>query len=132
MEEVHEAVVNAATHRDYTRDGTDMEVSLYRDRLEIISPGNLPDGVTESKMKQGVVRFPRNELLREILRDYGYRKRFGMEVRNRIIESVCHHNVSETELLDQDDRCVVRIWKQSQLCFRNMQRQYSFQQISPL
>ena len=132
MEAVHEAVVNAATHRHYTHDGADIQVSLYRERLEVIPPGNLPDGVTVAKMNQGIVRFPRHELLREILRDYGYRKRFGMGVRNRIIESVRHHNDSEPELRDQDDRCVVRNWKQSQLCFRNMQRQYSFQQISPL
>ena len=114
LDAVREVVVNAITHRDYTRDGTDIEVSLYRDRLEIIAPGNLPDGVTVAKMKQGIVRFPRNELLREILRDYGYRKRYGMGVRNRIIESVCRHNGSEPELLDQDDRFVVRIWKKMQ------------------
>ena len=36
MDAVREAVVNAVTHRDYTRDGTDIEVSLYRGRLEII------------------------------------------------------------------------------------------------
>ena len=111
MDAVREAVVNAVTHRDYTRDGTDIEVSLYRDRLEIISPGNLPDGVTVAKMKQGIVRFPRNELLREILRDYSYRKLYGTGIRNRIIESVRRHNGSDPELLDQDDRFVVRIWK---------------------
>ena len=112
MDAVREAVVNAVAHRDYTRDGTDIEVSLFRDRLEIISPGNLPNGVTVAKMKQGIVRFPRNELLREILRDYGYRNRFGMGVRNRIIASVLQHNGSEPELLDQDNRFVVRIRKE--------------------
>ena len=111
MDAVREAVVNAVTHRDYTRDGTDIEVSLYRDRLEIISPGNLPNGVTVAKMKEGVVRVARNALLKEILRDYGYIEHFGMGVRNRIIASVRQHNGSEPELLDQDDRFVVRIWK---------------------
>lgn len=32
------------------REGTDIEVSLYRDRLEVISPGRLPNGVTVAKM----------------------------------------------------------------------------------
>ena len=112
LDAVREAVVNAVAHRDYTRDGTDIEVSLYQDRLEIISPGNLPNGVTVEKMKEGIVRVARNALLKEILRDYGYIEHFGMGVRNRIIESVRRHNGSEPELLDQDGRFVVRIWKE--------------------
>lgn len=111
MDAVREAVVNAVTHRDYTRDGTDIEVSLYRDRLEIISPGSLLNEVTVAKMKEGIVRVPRNELLREIIRDYGYTKCYGMGVRDRIIEPVRRHNGSNPELLNQDDRFVVRIWK---------------------
>jgi Predicted transcriptional regulator containing an HTH domain and an uncharacterized domain shared with the mammalian protein Schlafen len=34
----------------------------FDDRIEIISPGNLPDGLTEEQVKSGV-SFPRNELL---------------------------------------------------------------------
>ena len=111
MNAVRKAVVNAVSHRNYTRDGNDIEVSLYRDRLEIISPGSLFNEVTVAKMKEGIVRVPRNELLRELICDYGYSKCYGMGVRNRIFESVRHHNGSETELLDRDDRYVVRIWK---------------------
>ena len=59
--------MNAVAHRDYAREGTDIEVSLYRDRFEVISPGRLPNGVTVEKMKEGVVRVARNELLKEIL-----------------------------------------------------------------
>ena len=64
--------MNAVVHRDYAREGTDIEVSLYLDRLEVISPGRLPNGVTVEKMREGVVRVARNELLKEILRDYRY------------------------------------------------------------
>jgi len=53
LEAVREAIVNAVAHRDYTISGTDIEVSLYKDRLEVISPGRLPNGVTVEKMKQG-------------------------------------------------------------------------------
>ena len=63
-------------------------------------------------MKEGVVRVARNALLKEILRDYGYIEHFGMGVRNRIIASIRQHNGSEPELLDQDDRFVVRILKE--------------------
>ncbi|GIV84227.1 MAG: transcriptional regulator [Candidatus Roseilinea sp.] len=112
LDAVREAIVNAVAHRDYAREGTDIEVSLYRDRLEIISPGRLPNGVTVEKMKLGVVRVARNELLKEILRDYGYVEHFGMGVRNRIIESMRAHNGTEPDLIEEEDRFVVRLWKE--------------------
>lgn len=114
LDAVREAVVNAVAHRDYAREGTDIEVSLYADRLEVISPGRLPNGVTVEKMKEGIVRVARNELLKEILRDYGYIEHYRMGVRNRIIESMRRHNRTEPDLVEQDDRFVVRLWKQSQ------------------
>ena len=109
---VREAVVNAVAHRDYAREGTDIEVSLYSDRLEVVSPGRLPNGVTVEKMREGVVRVARNELLKEILRDYGYIEHYGMGVRNRIIEAMRAHNGTEPDLLEEDDRFVVRLWKE--------------------
>ena len=113
LDAVREAVVNAVVHRDYAREGTDIEVSLYEDRLEVISPGRLPNGVTVEKMREGVVRVARNELLKEILRDYGYIEHQGMGVRNRIIESMRLHNGTKPDLEEQDDRFVVRLWKEN-------------------
>ncbi len=112
LDAVREAVVNAVAHRDYAREGTDIEVALYANRLEVISPGRLPNGVTVEKMKQGVVRVARNELLKEILRDYGYVEHYGMGVRNRIIESMRAHNATEPDLIEEEDRFVVRLWKE--------------------
>ena len=111
LDAVREAVVNAVAHRDYAREGTDIDVSLYEDRLEVISPGRLPNGVTVEKMKEGVVRVARNELLKEILRDYGYIEHYGMGVRKRIIESMRHHNGTEPNLIEEDDRFLVRLCK---------------------
>ena len=111
LDAVREAVVNAVVHRDYAREGTDVEVSLYGDRLEVISPGCLPNGVTVEKMKEGVVRVARNELLKEILRDYGYIEHYGMGVRNRIIGAMRRHNGTLPDLVEEDDRFIVRLWK---------------------
>ncbi len=112
LDAVREAVVNAVAHRDYAREGTDIELSLYADRLEVISPGRLPNGVTVEKMKAGVVRVARNELLKEILRDYGYIEHYGMGVRNRIIGSMRAHNGTEPDLVEEEDRFIVRLWKE--------------------
>lgn len=111
LDAVREAVVNAAAHRDYTIVGTDIEVSLYRDRLDVISPGRLPNGVTVEKMKEGL-RVARNELLKEILRDYGYVEHLGMGVRNRIIQSMQAHNGTEPDLIEEEHRFIVRLWKE--------------------
>lgn len=108
---VREAIVNAVVHRDYSREGTDIEVSLYKNRLEIISPGELPNGVTIEKMKQGVVRETRNGLIKEILRDYRYVDHFGMGVRNRIIKGMRDHNGTEPEFINENDRFMVRLWE---------------------
>lgn len=107
---VREAIVNAVAHRDYTITVTDIELSLYSDRLEVISPGNLPNTVTVPKMKQGY-RAARNELLKEILRDYGYVEHRGMGVRRKIIDGMREHNGTEPDLIEEDDRFTVRLWK---------------------
>ena len=110
LEAVREAVVNAVAHRDYTLVGTDIELSLYEDRLEVISPGRLPNGVSVEKMKEGL-RAARNELLKEILRDYGYVEHLGMGVRSRIIGSMRAHNGAEPDLIEEEHRFIVRLWK---------------------
>ncbi|MGH7725327.1 MAG: ATP-binding protein [Candidatus Eiseniibacteriota bacterium] len=110
LDAVREAVVNAVAHRDYSLSATDIEVSLYSDRVEIISPGRLPNGVTVEKMRDGL-RAARNELLKEILRDYGYVEHLGMGVRNRIIQSMHTHNGTEPDLVEEETRFVVRLWK---------------------
>ncbi|MCY4158702.1 MAG: putative DNA binding domain-containing protein [Bacteroidetes bacterium] len=104
LDSVREAIINAVVHRDYSREGTDIEISMYTDRLEIISPGGLPNGVTVEKMKQGVVRVARNELIKEILRDYGYIEHFGMGVRNRIIRLMRDYNNTDPDLIGYEDR----------------------------
>lgn len=43
-EAVHEALVNALVHRDYMIKGSEIHVDMYDDRLEIVSPGGMPDG----------------------------------------------------------------------------------------
>jgi ATP-dependent DNA helicase RecG len=49
---VREAVVNAIGHRDYAVTGQRVEVRLYDDHLEIMSPGGLPGHITLENMRQ--------------------------------------------------------------------------------
>ena len=43
---VFEAVVNAVVHRDYSMRGSKIRLSMFSDRLEIQSPGSLPNNLT--------------------------------------------------------------------------------------
>ncbi|MCY4158771.1 MAG: putative DNA binding domain-containing protein [Bacteroidetes bacterium] len=58
---VYEAVVNAVAHRDYSIRGSKIRLFLYSDRLEISSPGGLPNTLTLKTMAFRV--FTRNQLL---------------------------------------------------------------------
>ncbi|GAA3926700.1 RNA-binding domain-containing protein [Litoribacillus peritrichatus] len=83
IEAVREALINALAHRDWTR-FVEIEVSGYSNRLEVISPGALPNSMTIEKMKAGQ-RSPRNTIVMEVLRDYGYVDYRGMGVRTKIV-----------------------------------------------
>lgn len=59
-EALREAVVNALAHRDY-RSTANVQVYIFKDRVEIVSPGGLPAGMTEADL--GIKSIPRNPLL---------------------------------------------------------------------
>jgi len=112
LEAVREAIVNAVAHRDYTISVMDIELSLYSDRIEIISPGRLPNTVTVEKMRAGY-RASRNELIKEVLRDYRYIEATGLGVPRKIVEGMRAHNGTEPDLIEEESRFVVRLWRRS-------------------
>ena len=62
---VFEALVNAVVHRDYSIRGTKIRLSMFDDRLEIQSPGSLPNNLTVESM--GSRQSTRNEALTSVL-----------------------------------------------------------------
>ena len=110
LEAVREALVNAVVHRDYTITVNDVELSMYLDRLEVVSPGRLPNTVTVAKMKQGY-RATRNELIKEVLRDYRFIEATGLGVPRKIVRGMLEHNGTEPDLVEAEDRFTVRLWK---------------------
>ncbi len=60
-----EAVVNAVVHRDYSIRGGKIRLSMFDDRLEIVSPGSLPNNLTVESMT--LRQSTRNEALTSIL-----------------------------------------------------------------
>jgi ATP-dependent DNA helicase RecG len=112
LEAVRETIVNAVAHRDYTITVLDVDLSIYSDRLEIVSPGRLPNTVTVEKMRAGY-RASRSELIKEVLRDYRYIEATGLGVPRKIVEGMRAHNGTEADLIENDDRFIVRLWKEA-------------------
>ena len=59
-----EAIINAVVHRDYSIRGSRIRLSMFADRLEINSPGGLPNNLTIDSMD--VRQSTRNEALASI------------------------------------------------------------------
>ncbi len=82
---VREALVNAVCHRDYRLSGRRVEVRMYEDRLEVISPGGLPGYITLDNIVDE--HFSRNPRLVSGLFQWGYIEELGLGI-DRMIEEM--------------------------------------------
>ncbi|MEM7336301.1 MAG: ATP-binding protein [Chloroflexota bacterium] len=83
---VREALVNAVAHRDYRIRGRRIEIRMYSDRLEIISPGGLPGYMTVDNLVEE--HFSRNPRLVNGLFQWGYIEELGLGIDQMIEEMV--------------------------------------------
>ncbi len=65
---VYEAIVNAVAHRDYSMHGSRIRLHLFSDRLELSTPGGLPNTLTVDSMDANSIT--RNETLVNLLSRY--------------------------------------------------------------
>ena len=74
----HEALVNALAHRDYLVNGSEVHLDIYDDRMEIYSPGGMPDGsMIQDRDPLTVPSTRRNPVLADIFNRLGYMERKG-------------------------------------------------------
>jgi ATP-dependent DNA helicase RecG len=83
---VREALVNAVAHRDYRISGRRIEVRMYTDRLEIISPGSLPGYMTLDNLVEE--HFSRSPRLVNGLYQWGYIEELGLGIDQMIEDMV--------------------------------------------
>ncbi|MBT8420895.1 MAG: putative DNA binding domain-containing protein [Gammaproteobacteria bacterium] len=100
-EAIREVVINALAHRDWTR-SVEIEIAVYSDRFEVISPGRLQNSMTIDKMIAGQ-RSQRNPMIMDILRDYGYVEARGMGIRTKVIPLMKDLNKTEPDFAATDD-----------------------------
>ena len=71
---VNEAVLNALVHNDWTI--TEPQISMFDNRLEILSHGGLPSGMTKKQFFEGISK-PRNITLMRIFLSMGLTEHTG-------------------------------------------------------
>ena len=79
-----EAISNAVVHRAYNITGTDIQIKLFDDRIEVESPGKLPGLVRVDNMRR--MHFSRNPLITRVMTEMEYTRELGEGVDRMILE----------------------------------------------
>ncbi|MFP4583141.1 MAG: ATP-binding protein [Desulfococcaceae bacterium] len=88
---LREAVVNAIVHRDY-RSTANVQIYLFQDRLEIVTPGGLPAGMEKKDL--GHKSVPRNPLLFALFYRMNLVEQIGSGIK-RIRDECREYQISE-------------------------------------
>ena len=65
-------------HRDYLVNGSEVHIDIYDDRMEIYSPGGMPDGsMIQGRDPLTVPSTRRNPVLADVFNRLGYMERKG-------------------------------------------------------
>lgn len=94
---VFEAIVNAVAHRDYSIYGSKIRLFMFDDRLELYSPGTLPNSVTIDSLH--LRQATRNELLTCLLarcpiEEEGIGRQYIMEKRGEGVPIILHESLT--------------------------------------
>ena len=103
-------MVNALCHRDYSILGGAVNVAIFDDRLEVISSGLLPTGISIADLKREHVSKPRNPLIAEVFYRRGLIERWGRGTQ-KIVELCRVAGQPEPDFEEQAGNVVVRFWR---------------------
>ena len=107
-EVLREALVNAVIHRDYALTGSQVLLEVFDDRINVTSPGALPNHMTVEQARSGGSPRSRNEMMANAMVVRGL-----MERRGRGWLLMRYHmsrfNGTEPELISDEDGRYVRV-----------------------
>ncbi|MEM7533259.1 MAG: RNA-binding domain-containing protein [Chloroflexota bacterium] len=112
-----EAIVNAVVHRDYSLSGSQIRLFVFDDRIEIRSPGRLPNSVTLDSIKFGV-HAERNRTIATLLTQLGYMSAIGTGIPRLMIRLTRELTGREPEFELIGEELRVRFWANPKGIFR--------------
>ena len=105
---IREALANAVTHRDYAITGSQVLLEVFERRVDVTSPGALPNHMTVERVRAGANLRSRNESMAHYMAAMGF-----MEQRGRgwlIMRSeMGAFNATEPELMQDERNRFVRV-----------------------
>ena len=105
---IREALANAVTHRDYAITGSKVLLEVFERRVDVTSPGALPNHMTVERVRAGANPRSRNESMAHYMAAMGF-----MEQRGRgwlIMRSEMRgFNATEPELMHDERNRFVRV-----------------------
>ena len=104
---IRELTVNAVAHRNYNIPGQHIRVSMFADRIEWISPGGLPAGITLDNILHE--QYARNLHIAELLWQAGYIERFGLGL-DTCMQELRRAGLPELKLIDSSVSFTARIY----------------------
>lgn len=119
-----EGVVNAVTHREYGMSGNYILVTMYDDRLEIKSPGKLPNIVTVDNIKD--TRYARNPRISRVLTDFGWVRELNEGVK-RIYSDMADFFLDEPEYSEPEHE--VRLILKNNIVMRTIRQESRIERI---
>ena len=105
---IREALTNAVTHRDYAITGSKVLLEVFGHRVDVTSPGTLPNHMTVERVRAGANPRSRNESLAHFMAVMGFMERRG---RGWLImrREMRAFNGTEPELMQDERNKFVRV-----------------------
>ena len=113
-----EGIVNAVTHREYAMSGNFIKVSMYDDRLEVESPGRLPNIVTLENIKE--TRYSRNPRISRVMTEFGWVRELNEGV-NRIYSDMAEFFLDEPVYSENGE--TLKLVLKNNIVMRRMRRE---------
>jgi len=111
IEALREFVINAFVHRDYTITGSQISILIFHDRIEIKSPGRIPNTLTIEAMKLGV-RYYRNPVIMQYFYDAQYVEQMGTGI-PKALKLLKQNRNPEPELAEIGEEFRVTVFKRT-------------------
>ena len=105
---IREALVNAVIHRDYAITGSTTFLEVFADRVDVTSPGALPNHMTVAQVRAGANPRARNDSMGHFMAGMGFMERRGRGwlIMRRAMRAF---NGTEPELVQDERNRFVRV-----------------------